>query len=131
VQIHDTTGPAGLLAANNTALVNSTGVNMLVWGNGNAGTGVAMEPGATLVVPDEVGKVPSVTGTGGDFGFVNVNGATITVGRAFNDPTGAYTEAGGPATRATTWANFAAAIGGGGFGFQAHCVQTNASIVGL
>jgi hypothetical protein len=130
IQVHDMTA-SGIHATAGASFVSATGVDILIWGNGNIGVGILLAPGATMVVPDELATKPTVTGTVGDFGFVDQGGATILVGRAWNDAAGAYTEAGGPATRSTTWVNFAAAIGGGGFSFQAHCVQTNASIIGL
>jgi|SRR5215469_1457146 len=105
---------------------------VLIWGNGNAGVGIQINPGATLTIAAGSGVRPTVTGAGGDFGFTAQNGgALIQVARAWNDATGAYTEAGGAATRATTWANFATAIGGGGLAFQAHNPATGASVVGV
>jgi hypothetical protein len=131
VQIQDTTGPSSLFAVNSIALVTSTGTNILLWGNGNAGKGVLISPGSTVTAPDDGTNNPTVTGALGDFGFVDVNGATISVARSWNNAAGAYTESGGVATRATTWANYAASLGAGGFAFNAQCVQTNAAIVGL
>lgn len=52
-----------------------------------------------------------------------------TVARAWDDTTGAYTEAGGVATRATTWAHLAGSIASGGFAGNAIDVATGASIV--
>jgi hypothetical protein len=131
IQIQDTSGSAGLSIVNSTAFVTKTGVNILLWGSGNAGSGVLMQPGATLVVPDEPLTLPSVTGASGDFAFTDVHGTLVTVGRAWDESIGAYTEAGSPPSRATTWANFQAALGAGGFNFQAHDVTTNAAIIGL
>jgi hypothetical protein len=104
----------------------------LLWGSGNTGAGIAVAPGGALIVPAAVGKIPTVTGAGGDFVFIGQNGgANVSVARAWNDAVGAYTEAGGAATRATTWAHFAATIGAGGFGFQAHNPATAASLIGV
>lgn len=105
------------------------GAGGFIWGNGNGGVGIAINTGATITV-DHV-QPPTVTGAGGDFVFLSAGGgATTAVARAVIVATGAYTEAGGPATRATTWANFATAIGGGGFGFQAHYAEGNSAIIG-
>lgn len=103
---------------------------ILVWGNGNAGPGMTIRA-ASINVSATVGEIPTVTGAGGDFAFVAQNGgALVSVARAFDDSTGEYTEIGGVATRATTWANFANTIAGGGFGFQAHHPATGATIFG-
>jgi hypothetical protein len=142
LQLHDNTftptGPQGaltfLLTANLGNPLGLLGVEApsLIWGNGNTGLGVAVGPGATGGLSATVGSVPTVTGTLGDFGFIGQNGgAVVTVARAWNEAVGAYTEAGGVATRTTTWAHFAAAIGAGGFGFQAHNPATGADLVGV
>jgi hypothetical protein len=142
LQLHDNTflptGPQGALTFLVTtnlgapiALIGSEGP-ALIWGNGNTGLGIAVGPGAGGGVSASVGAIPTVTGTLGDFGFIGQNGgAVVTVARAWNEAVGAYTEAGGVATRTTTWAHFAAAIGAGGFGFQAHNPATEASLVGV
>jgi len=112
------------------ALLISAGIfatDTLLWGNGNMGPGITMFPGGILTVT--VGDVPSVTGSQ-DFAFYDSTGQ-IYVARAWNETVGAYTEAGGVPTRATTWANFIAPIGSGGFDYQAHDVSTEASIVGI
>jgi hypothetical protein len=96
----------------------------LLWGKGNAATGVEVGAGTQI----SVGPTPSVTGTTGDFEFTGT-GATFQVARAWNNTTGAYTEAGGVATRATTWAHLAGTIAGGGFGKQAHCVELGSSLI--
>lgn len=100
----------------------------LIWGSGNAGVGVIVGPAAAAAIGSS-GLIPSVTGAMGDFAFRLAGNVKIQVARAWNDATGAYTEAGGPATRATTWANFTAAIGAGGFALNAHCVQGASSLV--
>jgi collagen type VII alpha len=136
IQIQDMTNPTGaLIVLTAIPFANQTGSpsNPLIWGNGNVGPGITIGPGACITVADEVGVVPSVTGTGGDFAFIAENsGPLVTVARAWNNATGAYTEAGGVATRTTTWAHFAASISpGGGFLFQAHNVATAASIIAV
>jgi len=103
----------------------------LIWGNGNTGFGIALELNGLATVPANAGFVPSVTGALGDFCFIQQStGTLLTVARAFDPSTGEYTEIGGPATRTTTWAHFVAALGAGGFNFQAHNPETNAHIVG-
>jgi hypothetical protein len=104
---------------------------VLLWGNGNAGFGVSVRAGTSAAISEST-TVPSVTGTLGDFAFATPGtGTAITVARAFDPATGAYTEAGGVATRTTTWAHFAASITpGGGFNFQAHCLEANAHLTG-
>lgn len=124
IQVQDMTGPNAIEALGSADLGGVTQA-ALIWGNGNNGFGIGISPGATLGVSSAGPTTPTVTGLSGDFAFSN-----RTVARAWNDAAGAYTEAGGPATRTTTWAHFAAAIGAGGFGFQAHDVQSNAAIVG-
>jgi hypothetical protein len=129
IQIQDTTGSAGLFVVSSLALVTATGVNALVWGNGNAGMGVLLGPGSTLTAPDDGANNPTVTGAAGDFGFVEVNGATINVARSVVN--GQYTEAGSPAVRTTTWANYALPVVSGGFAFNVHNAETNAALIGL
>ena len=99
----------------------------------NGQIGMTVYPGATAIVPGTAPNIPTVTGTAGDFGFIPQQGTAgpVTVARAWNDAVGAYTEAGGVATRTTTWAHFVASIGAGGFDFQAHNPATSASIVGV
>lgn len=101
----------------------------LIWGNGNPDVGMLIRPGATF--SSQV--VPSVTGTNGDFAMQNGSAGQVQVARAWDDAAGAYTEAGGPATRATTWANLVASLGAGGFHNQAHDVAGNGlvTIVGF
>lgn len=133
MQIHDTHSTiGGMLIANAPPVL--TGINGpgLIWGSGNGGVGIALAPNAGATVPATAGAVPSIGGTAGEFAFEAQNGgALVQVARAFDDSVGAYTEAGGPATRTTTWAHFVAALGAGGFAFQAHSPATGASIVGL
>lgn len=140
IQLHDNTflptGPQGALTFLLTSNIgNPLGLlgeeaPALIWGNGNSGVGVAIGPGATGGVSASI--VPTVTGTLGDFGFIGQNGgAVVAVARAWNEPVGAYTEAGGVATRTTTWAHFAGAVGAGGFGFAAVNPATNAALVGV
>lgn len=101
----------------------------LIWGTGNVGYGISVLTG-TLIVPSI--PVPTVTGLLGDFAFHAPNGGTpVTVARFFDDTTGAYSEAGGVATRTTTWAHLAAATGAGGFNFQAHSPAAQASVIGF
>jgi len=131
VQINDSDN--GVLVVTPEALVFSTSSpsNPLIWGNGNVQFGMLVQPGGSITVGDEPATLPTVTGTSGDFAFLGPNGVLAAVARAWDDSVGAYTEAGGPATRTCTWANFAAAIGAGGFNFQAHNPATNAQIIGL
>lgn len=104
----------------------------LIWGNGNTGVGVHVRPGASIALGSKTnGTSPTVTGTAGDFAFGAVDSLTnITVARAWNNAVGAYTEAGGVATRTTTWAHFTATLGVGGFNFQAHCLESGSALVG-
>ncbi len=126
IQIQDSSG-------NGLEIYQGGGIlcEVLIWGNGNTGFGISIRSSASAAI-GESATVPSVTGTLGDFAFVTAGGgADITVARAFNPATGAYTEAGGVATRTTTWAHFAASITpGGGFNFQAHCLESNAHLTG-
>lgn len=138
IQVQDTTSASGAIIVNSPAnlgagiqgnpIIDPT--QALLWGNGNTGPGIRIDPGVTTQVAAGASVRPTVTGTGGDFVFTGQNGGgAISVARAVLN--GAYTEAGGAATRATTWSNFATAIGIGGFGFQAHDPDTNAAIIGV
>jgi hypothetical protein len=100
--------------------------DVLIWGRGNTGYGLKIGTTTSTTI-GAVATPPSITGALGDFAF-EAQSVAVAVARAWNDTTGAYTEAGGPATRATTWANFVAAIGGGGFDHQAHCVQSGSTL---
>lgn len=66
-----------------------------------------------------------------DFAVFPPNNSPTQVARAIDPATGIVTEAGAPATRATTWANYQGTIAGGGFDFQAHCVEANSAIIGI
>jgi len=128
IQVHD--NPAsfagGILAYEGCTFL----LGGLVWGNGNHAYGILVGAGAVIPVPTSAGLVPSVTGSSGDFAFIIPNGTTDNHARAWDDAVGAYTEAGGPMTRVTTWANFVATIGAGGFGFQAHYVASESAVIG-
>jgi hypothetical protein len=130
----DCTSPIAALIANvhvSAAGQGPRGLQSLIWGSGNAGVGIAVGPGASVTVPAG-SEAPIIEGTAGAFGFIGQNGgALVTVARAWNDATGAYTEAGGVATRTTTWAHLAASIAAGGFNFNAHNPATGASVVGV
>ena len=102
----------------------------LYWGNGNI-AGVVVLPGSSLTVPKTPGQLPSVTGSGGDFLFIASTGLTTNLGRSWIEATASWTDAGGPPTITTTWANLITAVGSGGFGFNAHDVATSATVVGI
>lgn len=95
-------------------------VGGLLWGNGNVCTGLLIQ-GTNVALPGAT--PPSLVGTEGEFGFNRLSAVVHTaqpwdaVGNDYATP------------RATTWANFVAAIGSGGFGGQAHDVTSNACIV--
>ncbi len=130
VQIHDCTGHGLTITSPLAIATNNNAANPLLWGTGNGGLGVAVDAAAGALTVSS-GVVPTLTGTAGDFGFFGPGGVgVVTQARAFDETAGggagAYTT-----LRATTWANFAAAIGGGGFGFQAHSVSAGASVVGV
>lgn len=99
-------GPVGAMAVTGT-----------VYGLGNAGVGVKVQPGSRMLWDGT--NVPSVTGTGGDFSL-----AGATQARGWDEANGRYTAG----TIASTWANLNAAVGGGGFGGAAFCVNANACI---
>lgn len=92
----------------------------LLWGNGNSGAGLLISPGAVFTT---MLTTPNITGATGDFAFL-FNGTVSTTARAWDDSVGAYT-----ASRATSWANYNLAIAGGGFGHNAHCVQSMAAVI--
>lgn len=94
------------------------GVHRL-WGSGNTGPGLRVKSGAKFAY---AATVPTIAGAS-DFSL-----AGATVARAWNNATGAFTEAGGVATRVTSWANQVAAIGGGGFGGQSIDPANGASV---
>jgi hypothetical protein len=107
----------------------TTGVIYLAgpfWGSNNAGPGLDSRA-RVMIISAEGGSVAALTIAGSsDF---TVGGKTVA--RTWNDATGAYTEAGGVATRATTWANLAATIGAGGFAGNAIDVATGSAIVSI
>jgi hypothetical protein len=135
IQIHDCPGVnrAGLTIRPGGTFSVLAG---LLWGNGNEGHGVIIAPG-THVWLSQTQTPPTITGQTGtrDFAFIGSTGPDVPilqvfeVARAFSDATGAYTESGGPATRATTWANLLATIAGGGFFGHATCLEIDASLV--
>jgi hypothetical protein len=110
---------------NLTLLGTLGGSDPLLWGNGNAGVGILVA--ANTIAPKTV--PPTVTGATGDFAFEEAAG-TVQVARAWIEATASWTDPGAPPSRATTWANWAAAIGGGGFGFAAQDVSANIALVG-
>jgi len=125
VQIQDMTDGAGGITMGQVAQpVGIGGPNALVWGSGNAGGGFNFLAGAVLTCDHS--SPPTVTGTLGAWVFTAKDGSLVTVARGIDD-TGAspaYTT-----LRNNTWANFAAALGSGGFAFGAHCVDTGAAII--
>jgi hypothetical protein len=123
VQFQDIPDTKGALLINSNLFATDT----LLWGNGNTGPGVTMFPEGCLTVT--VSDPPSLTGSH-DFAYYDSTGQ-VYVARAWDESVGAYTEAGSPPSRATTWANFVTSIGSGGFNYQAHDVSTQASIVGI
>ena len=134
IQFQDIPSPAGALVVTCPGCIDTTTPSppAKIWGNGNTGPGVRVSPGATLNVSTRAGLLPSVTGAGGDYVFTGPGGAgTLTKARAYDNASGNFTETGGPATRDTTWANFVATIGGGGFDFHAQTPETGAAIVGF
>lgn len=129
IQVHDiTTVPYAVGVFGDGTNASQTGSNGLIWGKGSTGIGLVVVGQGSLLVG--AANVPSVTGAGGDFGF-QTHAGFVQVARAFNPATGAYTEAGGAATRATTWANFVTSIAGGGFNFQAVAPESGGSVLGI
>lgn len=126
VQFQDMSGSAIVVLGSDHLRSNMGVAGALLWGKGNA-NGIQIEEGGVIIVA--AATPPTVTGAN-DFVFVDLNAGNRTVARAFNEAVGAYTEAGGVATRTTTWAHFTATIGAGGFNFQAHDVSTGAAIIG-
>ena len=86
-----------------------------IWGSSNTGYGLHAQPGAVV----SLSGTTSVTGGSGDF---RVGGTTTP--RAWDEALGSYTN-----QRAATWANWATGVGAGGFGGNAHNVETKTSIV--
>jgi len=128
VQVQDCSADAIVFYESFSVALATGSSNPLLWGTGNTGVGLVVAAAQGVGVSSQV--PPTVTGTGGDIAFIGpANTGLVQVARAAVN--GQYTEAGGPATRATTWANFAAAIGSGGFNFQAHDVESGASLVGI
>jgi hypothetical protein len=120
IQVQDCTGNG--IEVTGTALLGSPYFDgALIWGNGNGGVGIQIDPNGGVLVYPSAPNIPTITGTVGDFAF-NQFGPLILTGRPFDNTSGVY----GPSA-ATTWANFAnAAV----FNFQVHYPATNASIVG-
>lgn len=112
---------AALSIGNDGRLFASDNIGALIWGNGNDGYGIVIQPGTTLTVDSNY--VPNITGTLGDFAF-NTKGGPTNLGRAWNESAGLWTA---PIT--TSWSNFILALTSG-FGYNAHYVTTNSAIVG-
>jgi hypothetical protein len=107
----------------------------LVWGNGNATVGLAMGPGTIMSLPltiltlsGPISGIPTINGALGDLWF-ELNAIAITFARTWDNSIGAYTESGGAATRATTWANLTASIVGGGFNGSMYSPEAQSGIV--
>lgn len=98
----------------------------LVWGRDNF---IGQVIGAGSCVLESASLPPTVTGASSDFEMRGVGGLRTQVARAWDDTVGAYTEAGGPPTRATTYTNLNGTIGAGGFNKAAHDVQSDAHLV--
>jgi hypothetical protein len=129
VQIQDSTGGAGLTIFGDFQIAEAASpANPLIWGTGNTGYGVLLNAGSAFTVP--AATPPIITGTTQDFAFIGPDVGAVAQARAFDETAsagaGAYT-----ALRTTTWANFSAAIGSSGFGFQAHSVSAGSSLVGV
>jgi hypothetical protein len=124
----DCTSPVAALVANVHVSAGGQGPRppgSVIWGSGNTGVGIAVGPNAGVTV--SVAEPSPITGTLGNFGFIGQNGgAVVTVARAWDDTTDAFTTA-----RTCTWAHLAATIGAGGFNFNAHNVATNASLIAI
>ncbi len=98
------------------------------YGSGNTGVALAITSGSNGAW-GATGKTTAMyaTGTAGHF---SLGGAVVA--RAWNDATGAYTEAGGAATISCTWDNLITnSIGAGGFGGSAHNIEKSAHFVKL
>lgn len=123
IQVHDMSG-FGILVVGSTILgaYFNQSSDISVWGSGNARFGIGIGPGATVTTSAVPGNI-LVTGVLGDFAFLtNFDGYT-TSARSWDEVGNAYNP-----NAATTWANF---TNTSVFNFQAHDVQTSASIVGL
>jgi hypothetical protein len=81
-------------------------------------SGLSLQAGAKAAIVSGT-AVPTITGSGGDF----LMGGSFTA-RAFNETTGIYT-----AAIASTWANFATSVAGGGFGGNAHNVTLDSHLL--
>ena len=125
-QLQDCNAFYGAILVLDTAQVS---IGELLWGTGNTGEGILIGANGRVTITSST-LVPTVTGTSGDFGFsVPPGGGISNVARAWDEANGAYTEAGGPPTRATTWANFVQSLGAGGLNGNAHNLLINAHIV--
>lgn len=106
-----------------------TGNGGLFWGKGNNGIGIVLEPGSSIALATDPTSRPKITGTVGDFGFALATGGTVQqVARFFDPTTGAYSQPGGVATIATTWANWIAAQPAG-FNFGAFVPEAGSGLV--
>jgi hypothetical protein len=121
IQLQDCAGFFGAMLVGAASQVD---ISDLVWGTGNTGAGVLMEANGKLTIGSTT-VVPTVTGAQGDLGFATPpGGGIVNLARAWDEGGGAYTTA-----RATTWANFAAALGAGGLDYNAHYLSINAHVV--
>lgn len=101
-----------------------------LWGGNNGDFGFAVGRYPDTHVDWDTDEAPNIVGASGDFTLFLFDGGGVSVARAWDEDNGVYTEAGGVATRATTWANFVALIGGGGFSKKPINVGREISIVG-
>jgi hypothetical protein len=111
--------PTGLAGATPAVVQGFLSGNPALYGAGNAGVGVRVASGNSLVYQGPSSGL-TLTGVGGDFKL----GGLLTA-HPFDDPTSAYL-----ASVATTWANLAAAHPGG-FAGNAHDPQHNAHLVAM
>lgn len=100
----------------NTANGGTLVIEGSLWGSGNNGTCLSVGAGSTVTVVS--GAILTMAGAA-DFSL-----AGATTGRAWNESLGGYT-----AALNCTWANFNLALGGGGFGGNAHNLTQNANLV--
>ena len=122
-QFQDLTGSAAIQVFGDDVLGVATDVSSasLLWGNGNAGPGLLVWPGATAIV--SAGTPPTVTGSGGEFAFQPPNGGAPDINAwSFDEAaTGTYVN-----RQASSWAALTnAAL----LNFNAHYPATNAHVI--
>ena len=118
-------GRGSAIAGQRNAQRNTIGyatIELRLWGSGNAGTGLYVNGGSTVVYTSGIGAALTITGTGGDFRLNNKTTGNVWDQTA-NAGAGDFL-----LPRNCTWANLNATVATTGFGGYAQDVESGARI---